>query len=71
MWDLYRSGDGSRTVQLRPEIRQRWDFATGETYGDMLVQVGLGFGWGPPRPAPVVAEAPPPPPPPPAACQVR
>ncbi len=64
MWDLYRSDDGSRTVQVRPEIRQRWDFATGDTYGDTLVQVGLGLGWGPPRPAPVVAEPPPPPPPP-------
>ena len=65
MWDLYRNEDGSRTVQLRPEIRQRWDFATGDTYSDTLVQVGIGLGWGPPRPAPVVAEAPPPPPPPP------
>ena len=64
MWDLYRNEDGSRTVQLRPEIRQRWDFATGDTYGDTLVQVGLGLGWGAPRPAPVVAEPPPPPPPP-------
>ena len=67
MWDLYRNEDGSRTVQLRPEIRQRWDFATGDTYGDTLVQVGLGLGWGAPRPAPVVAEPPPPPPPPPPA----
>jgi len=68
MWDVYRNGDGSRTVQVRPEIRQRWDFATGDTYSDTLVQVGIGLGWGPPRPAPVVAEAPPPPPPPPAKC---
>ena len=56
MWDVYRNGDGSRTVQVRPEIRQRWDFATGDTYGDTLVQVGIGLGWGAPRPAPVVAE---------------
>ena len=65
MWDVYRNGDGSRTVQVRPEVRQRWDFATGDTLSDTLVQVGIGLGWGPPRPAPVVAEAPPPPPPPP------
>ena len=59
MWDVYRNGDGSRTVQVRPEVRQRWDFATGDTLSDTLVQVGIGLGWGPPRPAPVVAEAPP------------
>jgi OOP family OmpA-OmpF porin len=65
MYDLYRNGDGSRTVQLRPEIRQRWDFASGETYSDTLASVGLALGWGPPRPAPKVEEPPPPPPPPP------
>jgi OOP family OmpA-OmpF porin len=72
MWDLYRNADGSRTVQLRPEVRERWDFQTGSTFADTLAQVGIAFGWGPPRPAPAVEEpaAPeaPPPPPPPAKC---
>ncbi len=65
MWDLYRNANGSRTVQLRPEVRERWDFATGETYGDTLAQVGIAFQWGPPRPEPKAEEPPPPPPPPP------
>ena len=65
MWDLYRSGDGSRTVQLRPEVRTRWDMQSGNTLNDVLAQVGLSFGFGPPRPAPAPVVAPPPPPPPP------
>jgi OOP family OmpA-OmpF porin len=71
MWDLMRSADGSRSLQLRPEVRTRWDLQTGNTLNDVLAQVGLAFNWGPPRPAPVAAEpppAPPPPPPPPAKC---
>jgi hypothetical protein len=47
MWDLYRSGDGSRTVQLRPEVRTRWDMQSGNTLNDVLAQVGLSFGFGP------------------------
>jgi len=65
MWDLARSDDGSRTVQLRPEVRSRWDMQTGDTLNDILAQVGIAFGWGPPRPTPAIAEPPPPPPPPP------
>jgi OOP family OmpA-OmpF porin len=65
MWDLYRSADGSRTVQLRPEVRTRWDMQSGNTLNDLLAQVGVSFGWGPPRPAPAPETAPPPPPPPP------
>jgi OOP family OmpA-OmpF porin len=71
MWDLFRSSDCSRTVQLRPEIRARYDLASGNTLNDFLGQVGLAFGWGGscPAPEPVAAEPPPPPPPPPpAAC---
>jgi OOP family OmpA-OmpF porin len=66
MWDLYRNGDGSRTVQLRPEARARWDFQTGDTLLDIVGQIGVAFGWGPPRPAPQVEEPPAPPAPPPA-----
>jgi OOP family OmpA-OmpF porin len=65
MWDVARSADGSRTVQLRPEIRSRWDLQSGNTLNDVVAQIGVAFGWGPPRPAPAVAEPPPPPPPPP------
>lgn len=66
MWDLYRKDDGSRTVQLRPEVRARWNFQQGNDQLDMLAQVGLAFGWGAARATPA-AEEPPPPPPPPAA----
>jgi OmpA-OmpF porin, OOP family len=69
MWDLARSADGSRTVQLRPEVRTRWDLQSGDPLNDIVAQVGIAFGWGAPRPAPVAAApvvAPPPPPPPPA-----
>jgi len=65
MWDLFRSNDGSRTVQLRPEVRARYDLQQGNALVDTLAQIGIAFGWGPPRPEPVVAEPPPPPPPPP------
>jgi len=67
MWDLARSADGSRTVQLRPEVRSRWDLQSGTTLNDVVAQIGIAFGWGPPRPAPAAAEPPPPPPPPPPA----
>jgi OOP family OmpA-OmpF porin len=67
MWDLARSADGSRTVQLRPEVRSRWDMQSGNTLNDIVAQVGIAFGWGAPRPAPKVEEPPPPPPPPPPA----
>jgi len=66
MWDLMRNGDGSRTVQLRPEVRTRYDLQTGNALNDVVAQVGVAFGWGAPRPAPVVEEPPAPPPPPPA-----
>ncbi len=52
MWDLARSADGSRTVQLRPEVRSRWDLQRGDTLNDLVAQIGLAFGFGPP---PVVA----------------
>ena len=65
MWDLMRSADGARTVQLRPEIRSRWDLQSGNTLNDVVAQVGIAFGWGAPRPAPVVEEPPAPPAPPP------
>ena len=69
MWDLFRSNDGSRTVQLRPEARVRYDLQQGDHMVDTLAQIGVAFGWGPPRPEPVVEEPPaPPPPPPPAKC---
>jgi OOP family OmpA-OmpF porin len=68
MWDLMRSDDGSRSVQLWPEVRGRWDMQSGNTLFDAVAQIGIAFGWGPPRPAPVVEEPPPPPPPPPAKC---
>jgi OOP family OmpA-OmpF porin len=70
MWDLFRSADGSRTVQLRPEVRGRYDLQQDNGMFDTLAQVGIAFGWGPPRPEPVVEEPapPPPPPPPPAKC---
>ncbi|NJD31780.1 MAG: porin family protein, partial [Gammaproteobacteria bacterium] len=58
-YDLYRNGNGSRTVQLRPEIRERWDFQSGNTMADTLAQVGIAFGWGAPRPEPKVEEPPP------------
>jgi OOP family OmpA-OmpF porin len=70
MWDLARSADGSRTVQLRPEVRTRYDMQTGDSLNDLVAQVGIAFGWGAPRPTPRVEEpvaAPPPPPPPPPA----
>ena len=67
MWDLARSADGSRTVQLRPEVRSRWDLQSGNTLNDLVAQVGLAFGFGAPRPVPEVAAPPPPPPPPPPA----
>ena len=65
MWDLMRSKDGSRSIQLRPEVRGRWDLQSGGSLFDTLAQVGVAFGWGPPRPAPAAEEPPPPPPPPP------
>jgi len=69
MWDLFRSDDGSRSVQLLPEVRSRWDLQTGNTLNDVVAQVGVALGWGPPRPAPEPPAAPePPPPPPPAKC---
>jgi OOP family OmpA-OmpF porin len=68
MWDLFRSGDGSRTVQLRPEIRARYDLQQENNQLDTLAQIGIAFGWGPPIPEPVVEAPPPPPPPPPAKC---
>jgi OmpA-OmpF porin, OOP family len=46
MWDLARSADGSRTVQLRPEVRSRWDLQSGDTLNDVVAQVGLAFGFG-------------------------
>jgi OmpA-OmpF porin, OOP family len=70
MWDLMRSADGSRTVQLRPEVRSRWDLQTGNTLNDVVAQVGIAFGWGAPRPAPAVEEPPAPPPAPPAPAPV-
>jgi OOP family OmpA-OmpF porin len=69
MWDVFRSDDGSRSVQLLPEVRSRWDLQTGNTLNDVVAQVGVALGWGPPRPAPEPPAAPePPPPPPPAKC---
>jgi OOP family OmpA-OmpF porin len=70
MWDLWRSENGARSIQLRPEIRGRWDMQSGDTLFDTLAQVGVAFQWGPARPpAPPPAEPPaPPPPPPPAKC---
>jgi OOP family OmpA-OmpF porin len=62
MWDLMRNADGSRTVQLRPEVRTRYDLQTGNALNDVVAQVGIAFGWGAPRPAPVVEEPPAPPP---------
>jgi OOP family OmpA-OmpF porin len=69
-WDLMRNADGSRTVQLQPEVRSRWDLQSGNTLNDVVAQVGLVLGFGPARPAPVVEEppAPPAPPPPPEKC---
>jgi len=70
-WDLFRNADGSRTVQLQPEVRSRWDLQSGNTLTDIVAQIGIALGFGPARPAPVVEEpppAPPPPPPPPAKC---
>jgi len=69
MWEVMRSADGSRSLQLRPEVRSRWDMQTGNTLNDVVAQVGLALGWGPPRPAPAAPEPPPPPPAPaPAKC---
>ena len=70
MWDLARSADGSRTVQLRPEVRTRYDMQSGNELNDIVAQVGIAFGWGAPRPTPKAEEPapPPPPPPPPAKC---
>lgn len=65
LWDLWRSADGSRTVQLRPEVRTRFDFQDGSTLNDQFASLGVAFGWGPPRPEPRVDEPPAPPPPPP------
>ncbi len=50
MWDLYRSNDGSRTVQLRPEVRARYDLQQDNGLVDTVAQVGIAFGWGPPIP---------------------
>jgi OmpA-OmpF porin, OOP family len=66
MWDLWQSENGARLIQLRPEVRGRWDLQSDDTLFDTLAQVGVAFGWGPARPAPAAAEPPPPPPPPPA-----
>jgi OOP family OmpA-OmpF porin len=63
-WDLARSADGARVVQLVPEVRSRWDMQTGATLNDLVAQVGIAFNWGAPRPTPQVEEPPPPPPPP-------
>ena len=65
MWDLWRNSNGSRTVQLRPEVRVRYDMQQDDNQVDSLAQIGLAFGWGAPRPEPKVEEPPPPPPPPP------
>jgi hypothetical protein len=66
MWDLFRNDNGSRTVQLRPEVRARYDLQQNNHLLDTVAQIGIAFGWGPPRPEPVVEAPPPPPPPPPA-----
>ena len=63
MWELMRSADGSRHLQLTPEVRSRWDLQSGNTLNDIVAQVGLALGWGPPRPPPAAVELPPPPPP--------
>ena len=65
LWDLWRSADGSRTVQLRPEARTRFDFHDGSTLNDHFAHVGVVFGWGQSRPVPKADEPPAPPPPPP------
>jgi OOP family OmpA-OmpF porin len=68
MWDLARSADGSRTVQLRPEVRVLYDMKGGNNLVDTIAQIGISFGWGPAIVEPVVEAPPPPPPPPPAKC---
>ncbi len=65
LWDLWRSADGSRKVQLRPEVRSRFDFQDDSTLNDQFASLGVAFGWGQPRPEPKAEEPPAPPPPPP------
>jgi OmpA-OmpF porin, OOP family len=73
---LWESGDGSRSLALRPDVKVRWDDAGAEgTLRDYVGTLGFQYSFGaaraeprsavPPPPPPVTASPPPPPPPPP------
>jgi OmpA-OmpF porin, OOP family len=62
---LWRSGDGARSLQLRPELKARWsDDASSQKLRDYVGTLGLQYTFGAPDPIPVAAIPPPPPPPP-------
>jgi OOP family OmpA-OmpF porin len=71
MIDAFERADGARKLQIRPEIRSRWDVAESRpgdsTFSDFIAGVSVQYAFGPPRvePAPMAAPEPPPPPPPP------
>ena len=56
--DLSVREDGSRKLQLRPEMRVRYDFDKDNGYADKIFGLSLQYAFGPAR------AAPPPPPPP-------
>jgi OOP family OmpA-OmpF porin len=59
---LWRSGDGARSLQLRPELKVRFSDAGSQTLRDYIGTVGLQYTFGAPDPRPVAATPPPPPP---------
>ncbi|HEY8509579.1 MAG TPA: OmpA family protein [Steroidobacteraceae bacterium] len=65
---LWQNDAGTRSFELRPEWKIRWDDAGRDDFRDHLATIGFQFSFGPgrPAPAPEPAAAPPPPPPPPA-----
>ncbi len=75
--DAFEKDDGSRKLQIRPEVRARVDFADSSdasNLSDFIAGIGFQYAFGParaapppPPPPPPPAEEPPPPPPPPAA----
>jgi OmpA-OmpF porin, OOP family len=67
--DTFEKDDGSRKLQIRPELRSRWDLnegsSGGSTFSDFIAGVSFQYAFGPARVEEVRAAEPPPPPAPP------
>ncbi|MEO7773495.1 MAG: OmpA family protein [Steroidobacteraceae bacterium] len=57
---LWRSGDGARSLQLRPEFKVRFSDAGADRLRDYVATLGLQYTFGAPDPVPVAAAPPPP-----------